>query len=78
MSDTAAPSGRITITVKKEWCKSCKICAELCPRDVLVMRDGYPVPENLDACNACNLCELRCPDLAIYVTVARAKREEAS
>ena len=78
MSDAPNKDGRITITVKQEWCKSCNICVELCPRNVLVMQDNYPVASNLEECNGCNLCELRCPDLAIYVTVTRHNRQESA
>jgi len=55
------------IEVKKEWCKSCAICVEFCPRDVLVMNAGYPEVVNIAACTKCKLCEIRCPDFAISV-----------
>jgi len=62
-----------TISIKKEWCKSCEICVEFCPTDVLAMNGAYPEVVNLEACTACGLCEIRCPDFAITVTKNRSK-----
>jgi len=56
------------IRVHKPWCKSCGICADLCPRNVLLMEGGYPVVMRLEACTACGICEVHCPDFAITVT----------
>jgi 2-oxoglutarate ferredoxin oxidoreductase subunit delta len=55
------------IEIIKLWCKSCSICVELCPKDVLAMEDGYPVVIDREACNRCQLCDMRCPDFAITV-----------
>ena len=55
------------ININIGWCKSCAICVEFCPKDVLAMENGYPVVVQLDACNRCQLCDLRCPDFAITV-----------
>lgn len=58
----------VKISVRREWCKSCGICIEFCPKGVLVPDDQEkPIPENIDACIKCKLCELRCPDFAITV-----------
>ena len=48
-------------------CNGCNICVEFCPKDVLVMKDGYPEVVNIENCTLCQLCELRCPDFAIEV-----------
>jgi len=61
------PEGPPKIEVVRSWCKSCGICVEFCPKDVLAMEDGYPVVVDRDACNRCQLCDVRCPDFAIYV-----------
>ena len=66
----------VKISVRREWCKSCGICIEFCPKDVLVPDDQEkPIPENIDACIKCGLCELRCPDFAITVEGVEKKDE---
>jgi 2-oxoglutarate ferredoxin oxidoreductase subunit delta len=55
------------ILIHQAWCKGCAICAELCPKHVFIMRDNLPVIVDLQACNRCMLCEMRCPDFAITV-----------
>ena len=57
-----------TIEIKEEWCKGCEICVEFCPHDVLAMKGPVVEVVNLEACTACQLCEIRCPDFAITVT----------
>lgn len=68
----------IEIEIKKEWCKGCTICVEFCPQDVLAMNGPLVEVVNLEACTACNLCELRCPDFAITVTDNRPKKKRAA
>jgi 2-oxoglutarate ferredoxin oxidoreductase subunit delta len=60
------------IEVKQEWCKGCKICVEACNRQVLEMKGLYPEVINIDACNACGMCEVLCPDFAITVDKVEA------
>jgi len=67
----------IQIEVKEEWCKGCTICVEFCPQDVLAMNGALVEVVNLEACTACMLCELRCPDFAITVTDNRPKKKRA-
>jgi 2-oxoglutarate ferredoxin oxidoreductase subunit delta len=62
-----AKSG-IEIDVIKEFCKGCGICVEFCPKDVLALGSDFKVSAvNMEACNGDALCELRCPDFAIFV-----------
>ena len=65
------PHGEVRIIVER--CKGCGFCVEYCPVDVLEMseeynRKGYhpPVVIKPDECVNCNLCEMICPDFAIY------------
>ncbi|MEA3475653.1 MAG: 4Fe-4S binding protein [Candidatus Cloacimonadota bacterium] len=66
-------SGEIHII--KERCKGCNFCIEYCPRDVLEVSEefnekGYHPPKvaKPEMCTFCGLCELICPDFAIFVT----------
>ena len=76
---------QIKIVVLRHYCKGCEICVEVCPKDVLKMVvasdrwEGSLVEVvNIDACNACMLCEYQCPDFAIevYSTKKELKKKE--
>jgi len=65
------PRGEVRIIVDR--CKGCGFCVEYCPKDVLVLSEefnkkGYHPPKVVKEgeCVNCNLCELICPDFAIY------------
>lgn len=59
--------------MRKEWCKGCNLCLEICPRKVFkkVVESGKEKvsvsPEKERECIGCMLCELLCPDLVITV-----------
>lgn len=64
------------IEVDPELCKGCGVCVEMCPTQVLILasrrtRRGFHPPEQAAGkeCRGCKLCEMTCPDLAIW-TVA--------
>jgi len=68
------PCGEIHIF--KDRCKGCAFCVEYCPKDVLEMSEefnikGYhpPYAKNPDDCLECHLCEMLCPEFAIFVTL---------
>lgn len=62
------------VVVLGEYCKSCGLCINICPKKVLAIGDkanskGYYVavaasPEN---CIGCGLCGTVCPDLALEI-----------
>ena len=52
------------------WCKGCGYCVEFCPKKVLTLKDDKVVIEDPDNCICCGLCEMRCPDYAIWVEEA--------
>ena len=65
------PHGEVHIIAER--CKGCGFCVEYCPKDVLAMseefnRKGYHPPKVVKhgECVNCNLCEMICPDFAIY------------
>lgn len=77
------PHGVVHIIVDR--CKGCGFCVEYCPKDVLVMADefnrkGYHPPKVIKEgeCVNCRLCEMICPDFAIFSTaVPEEARAEA-
>jgi 2-oxoglutarate ferredoxin oxidoreductase subunit delta len=73
-------SHRGEVVIIADRCKGCEFCVEYCPRDVLVMsrefnRKGYHPPQVVKAgeCVNCNLCEMICPEFAIFSVDALAR-----
>ena len=65
------PHGDVVII--DDRCKGCGFCVEYCPKDVLIMSErfnkkGYHPPEVVKhgECVNCNLCEMICPEFAIF------------
>ncbi len=68
------PRGEVHIV--KERCKGCGFCIEYCPNGVLALSDeynekGYHPPKVVspEKCLSCALCEVLCPDFAIWITL---------
>lgn len=59
----------VLITVIAGHCKGnqCNICVAYCPEKVLEMGFKHVEVMDVDACTKCMLCEIRCPDFAIFV-----------
>lgn len=62
------------VKVLSEYCKSCGLCVDICPKKVLAIGDkpnakGYyaVVAANEENCIGCTLCGIVCPDLALEV-----------
>jgi len=58
----------VRISINKDYCKSCGICIEFCAQGVFAKGSkGEPIVQSIDKCTACRLCEMRCPDFAVFV-----------
>jgi 2-oxoglutarate ferredoxin oxidoreductase subunit delta len=68
------PRPRGSVRVREDRCKGCNYCIEFCPCSVLSRSErfnlkGYHPPDidRPEACVACGLCEILCPEFAIGV-----------
>ncbi len=62
------------VHIDTKICKGCQLCIYYCPKHVFetgeeVNDKGFVIPKVVyeDLCINCKLCEINCPDLAIYV-----------
>ncbi len=57
-------------------CSACGICVDICPMDVIRMdkETKKPFIKYLRDCQSCFLCELECPEGAIYVSPEKERR----
>ncbi|OQY37674.1 MAG: tungsten formylmethanofuran dehydrogenase [Candidatus Cloacimonetes bacterium 4572_65] len=62
------------MTVNPSYCKGCGLCIEVCPKKIIrfskdINEKGYNFSECFDqeACIACKMCYIICPDVAITV-----------
>ena len=53
------------IEVDVENCIGCGICCEMCPEEVLELRDDIAVVANPENCSECKACEVNCEYEAI-------------
>jgi 2-oxoglutarate ferredoxin oxidoreductase subunit delta len=65
-------------TIIRRFCKGCRICVEFCPTGTLDLDDRFKITvRNPEKCIACRMCELRCPDAAIFVKKAKKEKVPA-
>lgn len=56
-----------TLKLDQARCIGCERCLEVCPHDVLEMKEGLAFIRNRDACMECGACAKNCPVEAIQV-----------
>jgi NAD-dependent dihydropyrimidine dehydrogenase PreA subunit len=54
--------------IDSEQCTACDICVNVCPTNVFDKTDGIPVIARQSDCQTCFLCELYCPEDALFVS----------
>lgn len=52
------------LTVDREKCIGCGICAEVCPKNYIGIEDGFPIVTGVD-CITCGHCVAICPHAAL-------------
>ena len=64
----------MTVHIDDSLCKSCGLCIYFCPKKVFEITDrvnkkGFNISGAVREkdCTQCKICEMTCPDLAIYV-----------
>jgi len=68
--EVVTPKGH-RFNILPHFCKGCRICVEFCPTGTLELDERFKVKvAHPEKCIACRMCEMRCPDLAIFVTKA--------
>jgi len=55
-----------TVTIDLEKCEGCGECVDICPNEVLELKDEKAVVVN-DDCAGCESCVETCPEEAITV-----------
>lgn len=57
----------VKIEIDLEKCDGCGTCVDVCPVEVLEVKDGKAVAVRPEECLVCMACEVQCPNNAIKV-----------
>jgi 2-oxoglutarate ferredoxin oxidoreductase subunit delta len=81
LEPVSTPMEKANFHIFPDYCKGCGLCKEKCPNDVLIWSEklgvyGTPTvkPKDEESCIACLICEMVCPDAAIYIEKKRTKK----
>jgi NAD-dependent dihydropyrimidine dehydrogenase PreA subunit len=65
--------------INAQRCTNCNICVRICPTDVFDRTaDGPPRIARQEVCQTCFMCEVHCPEDAMYVAPMRTPAEPGS
>lgn len=60
--------GPYSLTIEPKRCKGCALCVYSCPTEILFLNgSGKIAVREIEKCIFCRICEMRCPDFAIWV-----------
>jgi 2-oxoglutarate ferredoxin oxidoreductase subunit delta len=60
--------GEASLTVRRTYCKGCRLCVDACPADVLRLdADDLVYVTDIARCLFCGACAGRCPDFVFLV-----------
>ncbi len=60
--------GELQLIIRRRLCKGCELCIKSCPEGVLKLDERQKVyVEDISRCIFCGICQVRCPDFAIWV-----------
>ena len=61
-------SGASSIQLNTQKCVGCGMCLEVCPHEVLCLRDNRIFLADHDSCMECGACAMNCPADAITLS----------
>ncbi|MHB8190616.1 MAG: 4Fe-4S binding protein [Ferrimicrobium sp.] len=60
--------GSSSLTVRRAYCKGCKLCIEACPSSILELNANDTIyVTDIDKCVFCGACAGRCPDFVFVL-----------
>lgn len=63
--------GSYALVLEPKRCKGCLLCVSSCPKQILFLNgSGKIAVKEIEPCIFCRICEMRCPDFAIWVEKA--------
>ena len=57
----------VSLEINQDKCNGCGMCINVCPHNVIEMKNKKAVITDKNACMECGACQLNCPQNAIMV-----------